>query len=153
MSLILAGYLGFSLFQTGHDKALHFVTFLVLTAEFYFIFDTNHKSLKTLRYVTLLVCTCAGSVLLEVVQSLVNSARVFDVYDIVANVCGSVVAVAACSGWDVWATKRQRQRRYQQVRAAVEGEAENGFVNIDMANIDDSEESPGFASEQPLSRV
>ena len=136
ISLIVAGYLGFALIElTNHDKLLHFLTFLVLTVEFYFIFDTNHKSLKTLRYITLLVCTFAGSILLEVIQSLVNTTRVFDSMDIVYNVVGSFLGVILSSSYDVWAVKRQKKNRFRQVREVVIEEDDDDDTGIELGGV------------------
>lgn len=156
MSLIGAGYLGFALIQLPHDKLIHFSTFLILTVEFYFLFDTNHKSLKTLRYITLLVCTFGGSIALEIIQSLVNLHRVFDLYDILFNVLGSSLGVLICSVCDTWLAKKQRRNRYRLLRTVdivpeadddddTEGdlvvtsegdETSNGFITITMNDLE-----------------
>lgn len=92
---MIAGYLGFASVHLVHDKVVHFVTFFILTAEFYYVFDT--AAVRTLRWLTVVICTVGGSVGLEFIQSLVNPARVFDVKDIACNVAGSAMAVALCS--------------------------------------------------------
>lgn len=91
--MIAAGYLGFALIHLVHDKLIHFATFAILTAEFYFIFNT--KAVKLLRLITLMICTLGASVLLEMIQHIVNPARVFDVKDIYCNVGGSIVGLLA----------------------------------------------------------
>ncbi|OBA20147.1 hypothetical protein METBIDRAFT_16165, partial [Metschnikowia bicuspidata var. bicuspidata NRRL YB-4993] len=90
-SLLLAAYLGFSLIALGHDKAIHFVTFFILTAEFYFLWET-HRPWK----LTVATMTLGAGVLLEYVQTIVNPNRTFDYVDIVYNVHGSLLAVAGC---------------------------------------------------------
>lgn len=96
MSLCGAAYLGFALIDIVHDKLLHFVTFCILTVEFYFIFDTQFKSLKVIRYLTFAICTISGSIFLEVLQHLVNENRTFDVYDILSNILGSTLGLVLC---------------------------------------------------------
>lgn len=90
VSLVVAAYLGFALIHLPYDKAVHFVVFGVLTAEAYHIVESAVWPALTL------VGSITASVALEMVQHLVNPVRVFDPYDLVCNVCGTVVAWAAC---------------------------------------------------------
>lgn len=140
LSLLVAGYLGFALVQLPHDKAVHFVTFLVLTVEFYFVFDTKYKSLRALRLITLGVCTIGASIGLEIVQSLVNPARVFDVLDIACNVVGSLVGLGLSSGYQTWMVRRARAQimRYRQLQTDIEepDTTEEEYVNIQMNDVD-----------------
>ena len=66
------------------------------------MFDTQYKSLKVLRNITLIICTFGGSVGLEIIQNLVNPKRVFDVYDIVANILGSLLGLGISVGYVTW---------------------------------------------------
>lgn len=84
---------------------------MVLTVEFYFIFNTKRKELKLLRYITLLVCTVGGGVGLEILQNIVNPTRVFDFNDIVCNISGSLVGVGVSSVYLTWAVKNKRSQR------------------------------------------
>ncbi|KAK6455578.1 uncharacterized protein RJT20DRAFT_135576 [Scheffersomyces xylosifermentans] len=160
LSFIGAAYLGFASLELQHDKLLHFVAFLVLTAEFYFIFDTKHKSLKTLRTITLVVCTFGASIGSEVVQSIVNTERTFDPNDIAFNIAGSLVGLAASSGYEHWKVKRSKAQRlhYRQLqnddtyqvgespstrsdsRSTPENE-EDGYVSIQMNDVDSTHKS------------
>lgn len=90
---------------------MHFLTFMILTAEFFFIFNTKRKELKMLRYITLLVCTGGASIGLEILQSLVNPTRVFDIYDILCNIAGSLVGVGVSSGYLMWVMKNKRPQK------------------------------------------
>ncbi|KAF1352197.1 hypothetical protein BDV97DRAFT_348944 [Delphinella strobiligena] len=86
------------------DKVLHFVTFLLITLCFYWILETNRRRVI---HLTLIICTAGLSVGSEVVQGILPNGREFDPYDILANVLGSGVALAACS----WYHKRMLERR------------------------------------------
>lgn len=90
-TLLFAAYLGFSLMQLNHDKAIHFTTFFVLTAEFFFIWQT-YRPWKF----TFVVMTLGASILLEYVQNFVNPNRRFDYVDILYNVHGSGLALVIC---------------------------------------------------------
>ncbi|EAZ63082.2 predicted protein [Scheffersomyces stipitis CBS 6054] len=147
VTLVGAGYLGFASIELQHDKLIHFGVFLVLTTEFYFVFDTGHKSLKTLRTITFTVCTVGGSVGSEVVQSLVNPTRVFDIYDIGCNVLGSLVGLVASSSYEQWRvrqSKLQRTGRYRTVptdviQSSSGSESEDSYVQIQMGDLEREE--------------
>lgn len=117
--LLVAGYAGLTTLQLGqyvNDKFLHFFTFFLLTVVFYWIVDTNRR--RTLN-MTLVVCTMVLGVGSEFVQSFLPNDRDFDLYDIVANVIGSLLGVALCT----WYHKRMLERRRQRkLYNAVPGE-------------------------------
>lgn len=70
---------------------------------------------------TLVVCTLILGVGSEFLQSFLPNDRDFDIYDIVANLVGSLSGVALCS----WYHKRMLERRRQQKSyTAVPGEDE-----------------------------
>lgn len=119
--------MGFGLVQfSEYDKVVHYVTFLVLTGEFYYMFDVStHSLLRMLRYVTMFTCTFSASVFLEVVQGVLNPSRVFDYYDIVYNVAGSFTGLILATLFDMY---RFRKRRNNRVRI-VEIELEEGITN------------------------
>lgn len=112
--------------------------------ELYFIFDTKNKSLKVLRFVTLLVCTFGASIGLEIVQSLVNPARVFDVFDILFNFLGSLLGLGLSSGYHTWMVRRARSKRtrYRQLETDVQEQSSDidnppneEYVNIQMKDV------------------
>lgn len=110
--LLLAAYAGFTTLQVGqyvNDKVLHFITFFVLTVVFYWVIDTNRR--RTLN-MTLIVCTLALGVGSEFVQSFLPNDRDFDLYDIVANVIGSLAGVGLCSWYHKRMLERRRQRKH-----------------------------------------
>lgn len=113
--LLIAAYAGFTTLQLGqyvNDKVLHFGTFLLLTVVFYWIVDTNRR--RTLN-MTLVVCTLCLGVGSEFIQSFLPNDRDFDLYDIVANVVGSLAGAALCSWYHKRMLERKRQRKHYDV--------------------------------------
>lgn len=106
VSLVVAAYLGFALIHLPHDKVVHFVTFGVLTAEFYWLW---RLPVNVVRVATVLVCTLTAAVMSEVVQGLINPQRVFDAGDIYANVTGSLTGLACSEGVRLINQRRIRQ--------------------------------------------
>jgi len=86
------------------DKALHFTTFFLLTACFYWILETNRR--RNLQ-LTLFVCTLVLGVGSEVIQGLLPNERIFDPLDIASNILGSLGAVSLCT----WYHKRMLERK------------------------------------------
>lgn len=137
--LLLAGYVGLTKLQLGqyvNDKVLHLVTFFLLTVTFYWIVDTNRR--RTLN-MTLVACTLVLGIGSEFVQSFLPNDRDFDIYDIVANVVGSLVGLGLCSLYHKRMLERRRQRKSY---TAVPGEEdadielgegqETGIVSEDL---------------------
>ncbi|PSR90898.1 hypothetical protein BD289DRAFT_365424 [Coniella lustricola] len=109
--LLLAGYAGLTTLQLGlyiNDKLLHLLTFFLLTVVFYWIVDTNRR--RTLHF-TLVVCTLGLGVGSEFLQAFLPNGRDFDFYDIVANLVGSVAALALCSWYHKRMLERKRSRK------------------------------------------
>ncbi|KAH7325006.1 hypothetical protein B0I35DRAFT_425413 [Stachybotrys elegans] len=109
--LMLAGYVGLTKLQLSlyiNDKVLHTLTFFTLTLVFYWIVDTNRR--RSLN-MTLVVCTLVLGVGSEFVQSFLPNDRDFDLYDIVANIVGSLAALGLCSWYHQRMLDRKRQRK------------------------------------------
>jgi len=109
--LLIAGYAGLSKLALDvyvNDKVLHMVTFFFLTIVFYWIVDTNRR--RTLN-MTLVVCTLILGIGSEFVQSFLPNDRDFDMYDIVANVVGSLLGLGLCSLYHKRMLERRRQRK------------------------------------------
>jgi VanZ family protein len=125
--LLLAGYAGLSSLQVEsivNDKVLHLVTFFLLTVAFYWIIDTNRR--RTLN-LTLVVCTLCLGLGSELLQGFLPNGRDFDLYDIVANVVGSLTGLGLCS----WYHKRMLERRRSRKQyTAVPGEETNEDVEL-----------------------
>ncbi|KAI9745977.1 MAG: hypothetical protein M1818_000658 [Claussenomyces sp. TS43310] len=104
--VLLAAWLGLSNVQLPevNDKLLHFVTFFCITTCFYWILDTSRR--RNLNF-TLIVCTGVLGVGSEIIQGILPNERQFDVYDIVANVVGSLTAL----GLSAWYHKRMLERK------------------------------------------
>lgn len=105
--LLTTAYLGLSSFHLQpfiNDKVLHAITFFFLTTCFYWILDTTRR--RNLNF-TLLVCTGILGIGSEVLQGFLPNGRVFDLFDIAANIAGSLAAVALSS----WYHKRMLERK------------------------------------------
>lgn len=101
-----------------NDKVLHALTFFLLTVVFYWIIDTNRR--RTLN-MTLVVCTLILGIGSEFLQGFLPNGREFDLYDIVANIVGSLGGLGLCSWYHKRMLERKRQRR---TYTAVPGEDE-----------------------------
>lgn len=125
--LFVAAYAGLTSLQLGqyvNDKVLHFITFFLLTVVFYWVVDTNRR--RTLN-MTLVVCTLILGVGSEFLQSFLPNDRDFDIWDIAANVVGSLIGVALCTWYHLRMLERRRQRKtYNAVPGEDEGDVELG---------------------------
>jgi len=110
VSVIVAALLGLAPNQlpsySQSDKVLHSVTFFIITTSFYWILETSRRRVVNL---TLVICTAGLGIGSEILQGLLPNDRDFDLYDILANVIGSGLALLACS----WYHKRMLERRRQ----------------------------------------
>ncbi|KAJ5799621.1 uncharacterized protein N7518_001689 [Penicillium psychrosexuale] len=131
--LFLAGYIGLLPHSTSstiptklqpNDKFLHLVTFFLLSVTFYWVLDTTRR--RTL-HVTLVVCTLGLGVGSEVVQGFLPNGRDFDIFDIVANVVGSVGAIGICNWYHRRMMERRRQSRY--------GLTEEGTEDVELGGV------------------
>lgn len=117
-----AGYAGLSSLQVENigvnDKVLHCITFFILTTCFYWILDTSRR--RNLNF-TLLVCTGILGIGSEFLQRVIPN-RTFDFYDIVANIVGSLGALALSSWYHMRMLERKRLAKHYQV---VPGEEEH----------------------------
>jgi len=117
-----AAYAGLSSLQLDafvNDKVLHCLTFFILTTCFYWILDTSRR--RTLN-LSLLVCTGILGIGSEVLQHLLPNGRQFDFYDIVANLVGSLAALALSTWYHLRMLERKRLAKHYTV---VPGEEEH----------------------------
>ncbi|RDW67991.1 hypothetical protein BP5796_07232 [Coleophoma crateriformis] len=124
--IFLSAYAGLTSLQLDgliNDKVLHFVTFFILTTCFYWILDTTRRRNLNL---TLLICTGFLGVGSEILQGVLPNDRVFDVYDIVANVVGSLSSVALSSWYHLRMLERKRLAKTYQVVPDEEQDLELG---------------------------
>ncbi|EPS29914.1 hypothetical protein PDE_04864 [Penicillium oxalicum 114-2] len=130
--LILAAYIGLLPHSTSssipsnlqpNDKFLHLVTFFLLSAAFYWILDTSRR--RTL-HVTLLTCTLGLGLGSEIIQGLLPNGRDFDVFDVLANVVGSLGAVGLCSWYHRRMMERRRKSRFGLMEGGEDGDVELG---------------------------
>ncbi|PHH64457.1 hypothetical protein CDD81_4532 [Ophiocordyceps australis] len=119
--LLAAAYAGLTTLQLGqyvNDKALHLVTFFLLTIVFYWIVDTNRRRTQNMTFV---ICTLVLGIGSEFLQSFLPNDRDFDLYDIVANIVGSLAGLGLCSLYHKRMLERRRQRKTYN---AVPGESD-----------------------------
>lgn len=137
---LLAGYAGLTSIQLGeyvNDKVLHVLAFFLLTVVFYWILDTNRR--RTL-HLTLVVCTFIGGIGSEFLQGFLPNGRDFDLYDIVANIVGSLGGLVLCSWYHKRMLERKRHgRRYDAVPGEDEEDLELG-QGTGLAAVDDDHE-------------
>lgn len=100
------------------DKALHFLDFFALTLCFYFILDTSRKRILHLTLVTCTLCLGVGS---EIIQGLLPNGRDWDPWDVLANVLGSLLAIAVANWFHRRSAERRRLAKYSAL-ATAEGE-------------------------------
>ncbi len=79
------------------DKVFHFLAYFVLAFlwVFAFFYNYNLKKAKSIQYA--FVFAVAFGIIIEVLQGTVTVARSFDVYDMLANTLGSLLAVCLLS--------------------------------------------------------
>jgi len=109
--LLITGYAGLSSLQLDlyvNDKVLHLFAFFLLTIAFYWILDTNRR--RTLN-LTLIVCTICLGLGSEFLLGFLPNEHDFDLFDIVANVVGSLAGLGLCSWYHKRMMDRKRQRR------------------------------------------
>nr|POE64844.1 uncharacterized protein c11e3.10 [Quercus suber] len=121
--LLASAYLGLStqkIPQYGQsDKGLHFITFFLLTATFYWIFEIPRRRLI---HLTLIICTAGLAIASEIVQAALPNDRLFDPYDIAANVLGSGLALGACSWYHKRMLERKRKNKHYDIVPGDEGD-------------------------------
>jgi hypothetical protein len=147
--LLVAGYAGLSSLQIDslvNDKVLHSITFFILTAVFYFIIDTTRR--RTLHF-TLVTCTLCLGVGSEFLQAVLPNGRDFDLYDIVANIVGSLAALGLCTLYHKRMLERRRSRKQYN---AVPGEDSGEDVELGETVFGDGHDEGVMASE-PESRA
>ncbi|RLV94528.1 hypothetical protein JA1_001748 [Spathaspora sp. JA1] len=81
--------------------------------EFYLVFNTKHKSSTVLRMITFLICTCGASVSSEIIQHVVNPTRVFDIFDILFNIGGSLCGLTICCVFQDWRIQRTKKLKFR----------------------------------------
>ncbi|KAI9829577.1 MAG: hypothetical protein M1819_006082 [Sarea resinae] len=130
--LLIAAYLGLSTIQISliNDKILHFLTFLILTICFYWVVEASRR--RALNF-TLVVCTLFLGVGSEILQGFLPNGRNFDLYDIIANIVGSLGGLAVCSWYHKGMLERKRRsKHYQVVPGEDGGEGGEGTADLEL---------------------
>ncbi|KAG0642861.1 hypothetical protein HOY80DRAFT_568192 [Tuber brumale] len=124
-----------------NDKFLHYAVFFVLTTSFYWILDTSRRRVFNL---TFFICTLFLSIFSEFLQTLL-SVRKFDPWEILADIFGSLSALAICTWYHKRMLERKRQAKgYQGV--TVDGGDE--LVDLEAAIVDREFELSGDEGEE-----
>jgi VanZ family protein len=114
------------------DKALHFLLFFCLTLTFFFILDTTRKRIL---HLTLFTCPLLLGIGSEVVQGLLPNGRDWDPYDVLANVLGSLLAIAVANWFHRRAAERRRLAKYDAL-TQVDGEEDIELGGTTLVNGD-----------------
>ncbi|KAI9885229.1 MAG: Transcriptional activator spt7 [Watsoniomyces obsoletus] len=107
-----------------NDKVLHFIDFFLLTITFYFLLDASRR--RVINF-TLILCTFSLGIGSEILQALVPNGRSFDIYDIAANLLGSLTALGLCSWYHKRMLERKRLARRYHAVPTTEEDAEAGL--------------------------
>ncbi|KAI5305908.1 hypothetical protein KEM56_002906 [Ascosphaera pollenicola] len=110
--LLLSAYIGLTPHSAANpaipsqngDKLLHTFDFFLLTLIFYWVLDLTRR--RVLQF-TIVVCPGILGIGSEIVQGLLPNGRVFDLWDIGANLIGCAAALGTC----VWYHRRMLERR------------------------------------------
>lgn len=130
--LIIAAYVGLLPHSTStnipqhlqpNDKFLHLITFFLISLVFYWVFETSRRRAV---HLSVGVCTLALGVGSEFIQGVLPNGRAFDLFDLIANLVGSLGAIGLCGWYHRRMLERRRHARY-------------GSVSADGANADDVE--------------
>lgn len=113
-----------------NDKFLHFITFFVLSLVFYWIPDTSRR--RAIQ-ASLLVCTFCLGIGSEIVQGLLPNDRLFDPFDILANVVGSVGAISICGWYHRRMLERRRQARFGALSDDIGGEPHEDDIELGLS--------------------
>ncbi|KAG0126939.1 hypothetical protein HOY82DRAFT_94019 [Tuber indicum] len=101
-----------------NDKFLHYAVFFVLTTSFYWILDTSRRRVFNL---TFFICTLFLSIFSEFLQTLL-SVRKFDPWYFLADIFGSLSALAICTWYHKRMLERKRQAKGYQGVTVDEGD-------------------------------
>ncbi|KAI1321406.1 hypothetical protein F5Y16DRAFT_413737 [Xylariaceae sp. FL0255] len=130
---LLAAYAGLTnlkLDQYVNDKFLHSTVFFIITTVFYWVIDTSRR--RILNF-TLIICTVILGIGSEFLQDLLPNGRSFDIFDIIANLVGSLAALGLCSWYHLRMLERKRQRRaYNVVPGDDLDDVELGETSFDL---------------------
>lgn len=112
-----------------NDKFLHFVTFFLLSLVFYWILDTSRR--RAIQ-ISLLVCTLCLGVGSEIAQGLLPNDRIFDPFDVVANIVGSAGAISLCGWYHRRMLERRRQARFGPLSDELDGEPREDDIELGL---------------------
>ncbi len=79
------------------DKIFHFIAYALMAFFWYNVFFYNNKFLKITTIIATLFITVAFGIIIEILQDKITYTRVFDTYDILANVLGTLFALIILS--------------------------------------------------------
>ncbi|KHJ34112.1 hypothetical protein EV44_g0085 [Erysiphe necator] len=122
--LAITGYASLSTHQPRDivsNEPLHAITFFILTTCFYWILDTSRR--RSFNF-TILTCTGILGVGFEFLQSLLSNGHSLDLYQVLANLIGSLTALTLCSWYHTRMLGRKRLAKQYKVVATDDLELE-----------------------------
>ncbi|VVT51902.1 uncharacterized protein SAPINGB_P003251 [Magnusiomyces paraingens] len=142
----LSAYLGFADIHLGYDKALHAITFFILTLVFYWTIDSSRKKSINL---TFLVCTVFLGIGSEFAQNF-SPYREFDFKDILYNAAGSISAIALSAWYHKRLLSRKRSAKYHALHQVDTPHQRLGQVTETGEEIDlEAQTAPSTLRAQP----
>lgn len=151
--LIIAAYVGLLPHSTSsnipphlqpNDKFLHLITFFAVSLVFYWVFETSRRRAV---HLTIGVCTLALGIGSEFVQGVLPNGREFDLFDLVANIVGSLSAVGLCGWYHRRMLERRRHARYGSV-SADGGNPDDVELGVTGRHHDDDEDDDGLGPQE-----
>ncbi|KAF8635191.1 hypothetical protein AX17_003967 [Amanita inopinata Kibby_2008] len=157
--VVILAFLGFTNLSRAlpiNDKVLHFVCFVLVTAVFYFIFDVEEEARRIWSWrhfvtiFTIVACFFCGSILSEVIQSLLPY-KEFDLDDIIANLLGSSVGLFAAYHIDrYYRYRREISRLYRPLDTGSLTDSEDDGDATQMLPTFDSRMTNGKRGQKPI---
>jgi hypothetical protein len=123
-----------------NDKVIHLVFFFITSLVFYWIPDISRRRAMQM---TLIVCTLVLGIGSEILQGILTNDRVFDPFDILANIVGSSAAVGLCSWYHRRMMDRRRKTRFGALADGADADDDVELGGIRGASDDDDHHLEG----------
>lgn len=95
LAIVPVGYLGLGDVALKYDKVAHFVVFMIMSLLTFMCLSFVEYKLRIYWFIICIFGCCGiAAIGSEFLQHLVNPNRMFDIYDIYANLFGSIVGLS-----------------------------------------------------------